>query len=257
MHWVDRVSRAARTMLAIVAVAFVSELAVAFVVGRWQGVPGPGRLAVLHAVVLALTIAPPVYFLVLRPLRREGERRIAAETRARRAGRLALTDPLTEVLNRRGIKASLLEAMAQAERYGRPLSVAMLDLDGFKQVNDLYGHACGDDVLRRAVQIVREQLRKPDRLGRYGGDEFLIVLPETASEAATAMSRRIGAAMRESAFEVNGEPVLLSACFGEVEFLPGESMGALLERVDIGLYVAKAERAERLLETVAGQPARQ
>ena len=204
MQWVDRVSRAVRTMLAIVAVAFVSELGVTFVVGRSQGAAGLGWLAVLHAVTLALTIAPPVYFLVLRPLRREAERRIAAEQRARQADRLALTDPLTEVLNRRGIKASLLEAMAQAERYERPLSVAMLDLDGFKRVNDLYGHSCGDDVLRRAAQVVRDQLRSPDRFGRVGGDEFLVVLPETDTEAAKAMSGRIAAALRSSAFEVKG-----------------------------------------------------
>ncbi len=230
-------------MLAIVAVAFVSDVLVMLVIGRWLGAEALGRLAVLHAVALALTIAPAVYFLVLRPLRREGERRVAAEQRARRADRLALTDPLTEVLNRRGIKAGLLEAMAQAERYGRPLAVAMMDLDGFKRVNDLHGHAAGDDVLRRAARAVRQQLREPDRFGRFGGDEFLIALPETDMAAARAMSERIGAALAGTSFDLPGEPLALSASFGLVEFRHEESLQALLERVDADLYEAKAARA--------------
>jgi diguanylate cyclase (GGDEF)-like protein len=232
-------------MLAIVAVAFVSDILVLIVIGRWLTAEELGRLAVIHAFALALTIAPAVYFLVLRPLRREGERRVAAEQRARRADRLALTDPLTEVLNRRGIKAGLLEAMAQAERYGRPLSVAMLDLDGFKRVNDLHGHAVGDDVLRRAAHAVREQLRGPDRFGRFGGDEFLIALPETGITAARAMSERIAAALAATPFALPGGALALSASFGLVEFRHEESLQALLERVDADLYAAKAARAER------------
>lgn len=235
-------------MLAIVAVAFVSEAVVTFVVGRWLGLAGVGPLAILHAV----TVAPPVYFLVLRPLRQEGERRMEAERRARRANRLALTDPLTEALNRRGIKASLLEAMAQAERYRRPLSIAMVDLDGFKRVNDLYGHPSGDGVLRRAAHVVRQQLRAPDRLGRFGGDEFLIVLPETGIESALAMGQRIAAALRDSAFEVKGDAVVLSASVGQVEFRYGEGMVALLERVDSSLYAAKAARSKPPSEVGAG-----
>ena len=229
-------------MLAIVAVAFVSELVVAFVVGHWLAVSWPGRLAMLHAVGLALTIAPPVYFLVLRPLRREGERRLAAERRAREADCLALTDPLTGVLNRRGIQASLLEALAQAERYERPLSVAMLDLDGFKRVNDLYGHSAGDEVLRSAARVIRDQLRRPDRIGRFGGDEFLIVLPETGLAAARAMSARINAALRDRIFTARGEPLAVSTSCGEAEFRPGERLAVLLERVDARLYAAKSER---------------
>lgn len=229
-------------MLAVVAVAFVSELVVAFVVSRWLGLAWPGRLAMLHAVGLALTIAPPVYFLVLRPLRREGERRIAAERHAREADRLALTDPLTGLLNRRGIMANLLEAIAQAERYERPLSVAMLDLDGFKRVNDLHGHTAGDDILRRAAQVICAQLRRPDRIGRYGGDEFLLVLPETGEEAARAMGERIAAALRRTAFGVKGQSLTLSASFGLVGFRADESLAALLERVDASLYAAKAAR---------------
>jgi diguanylate cyclase (GGDEF)-like protein len=232
-------------MLAIVAVAFVSELVVTFVLGRWLGVAGSTQLALFGAIALALTIAPPVYFLVLRPLRKEGERRLAAERHARYADRLALTDSLTEVMNRRGIKSALLQTMAQADRYERPLSVVMMDLDGFKSVNDLYGHSVGDDVLQRASRVVGGQLRTTDRLGRFGGDEFLIVLPETRLAAARALSERIADALRTSRFEVRGRQLHLSASFGQVEFGRGESLQALLERVDRALYAAKGARSAR------------
>ena len=238
-------------MLAIVAVAFVSELVVAFVVGRWLGVAWPGRLAMLHAVGLALTIAPPVYFLVLRPLRREGDRRIAAERHAREADRRSLTDLLTGLLNRRGIEASLLEAIAHAERYGRPLAVAMVDLDGFKRVNDVHGHVAGDVILRDAARVIRDQLRGPDRIGRFGGDEFLMVLPETGIAAARAMGERIGEALRGADFAVKGEPLVLSASCGQVEFRCDESLASLLERVDSSLYAAKAARQEASREAGA------
>lgn len=231
-------------MLAIVAAAFVSELVVASVVSRWLDIVWPGRLAMLHAVGLALTIALPVYFLVLRPLRGEAERRIAAERHARAADRLALTDPLTGVLNRRGIEASLLEAIAQAERYGRPLSIAMLDLDGFKRVNDQGGHAAGDEILRRAAQVIREQLRSPDRIGRFGGDEFLIVLPESDLTAARAMSGRIDGALCGAAFAAQGQPFVLSASLGQAEFRREESVATLLGRADRSLYESKAARPE-------------
>ena len=177
--------------MAIVAVTVAAELLVMLFLGQVAGWSRPLRFALLDAVLLALVIAPPVYFMVRARLRHEFDRRFDAERRAAIAAQLAITDPLTEALNRRGIEARLLEAMAQADRYERPLAVAMLDLDGFKQVNDEHGHTAGDEALRQVVRVVRGALRTPDRLGRYGGDEFLIVLPETTLPAAKGLSARI------------------------------------------------------------------
>jgi diguanylate cyclase (GGDEF)-like protein len=85
-------------------------------------------------------------------------------------------------------------------------------------------------------------MRSPDRFGRFGGDEFLIVLPETGAEATAAMIERLGAALRSAVFEVRGERIALSASFGQVRFRPGESLQTLLGRVDECLYDAKAAR---------------
>lgn len=226
-------------MLAIVVVVFVVELAVMAVLTYLQGEAWPFRFALLDAALLAVLVAPPVYLLVLRPLRREYERRLEAQRRAQLSNQLAMTDPLTGVLNRRAIKAALLEAMAQADRYHRPLSLAMLDLDGFKKVNDVHGHTAGDEALRLVVQVVQKRLRAPDRLGRFGGDEFLILLPETRLPDAHKLTSRVSDLLRESLFDVHGLSLRLTASIGEVEFEPGESLESLLERVDRALYRAK------------------
>ncbi len=227
-------------MLAIVMVTFAAELVLMLALGRLADGAGPPHIALLDAALLSLFIAPPVYLLVLRPLRKEYERRLEAERRAASAGRLAMTDSLTGVLNRRGIKAGLLEAMAQADRYGRPLSVAMLDLDGFKLVNDAHGHSAGDEVLRKVVALVHEGLRGPDRLGRFGGDEFLLVLPETPLDAARKLTDRITALLRRTDFEVDHGRLHLSASIGATEFERAETLEALLARVDRELYRAKS-----------------
>lgn len=230
-------------MLAIVAVVVAAELLVMAGLMLWLGQLWKFRLALLDAILLALVIAPPVYFLVLRPLRSELEKRLEAQRRARLSDRLAITDPLTGALNRRGIKASLLEAMAQADRYQRPLSIAMLDLDDFKYVNDRYGHSMGDEALRQVVRVVSRSLRSPDRLGRFGGDEFLLLLPETRLPEAHKLIARISKVLRETEFDVHGTRLDLTASIGAIEFRPGEPLQSLLTRLDQKLYRAKEDSA--------------
>ncbi len=239
MHWSARLARADRVMAAVVAVTVAAEFILMAGLGQFLGWSGTLRLALVNALLLALLIAPPIYFLILRPLRLEYEMRVEAERRAAEAGRLAVTDALTGALNRRGIKARLLEAMAQAERYRRPLAVAMIDLDGLKGINDRWGHAAGDRALAELVAVVRAGLRSPDRLGRYGGDEFLLVLPETPLPAARTLTRRIEDVLRRTEVDLEDGRLRLSAGIGTVEFEPGETMDTLLERADRALYAAK------------------
>ncbi len=143
----DEALAAAKAMLAIVAIAFAADLLILWLLDRLGQMHLPGWVLGSAALALALVIAPGIYYLVLIPLRREYERRLEAEGRAQEMTRLAITDPLTHTMNRRGITVALLDAMAQAERYDTPLTVAMADIDHFKDVNDRYGHEAGDRAL--------------------------------------------------------------------------------------------------------------
>ena len=118
-------------MFAIVAIAFIAQLLILVGVVSLGGAEISTQAIFLDALLLALVIAPPIYWLVLKPIRREFEKRIAAERVAQDMTRLAITDALTRLMNRRGITVNLIDAMAQAERYDHPLSIAMADIDHF------------------------------------------------------------------------------------------------------------------------------
>ena len=154
-------------------------------------------------------MAPPTYWLVLIPLRREYEKRLAAESAVENLSKLAITDALTRIMNRRGITVALLDAMAQSERYNAPLCVAMADIDHFKPVNDTHGHAAGDRVLTEIAGIFSDTLRMPDKVGRYGGEEFLIILPHTTLAGGRKIAERLRAAVSRWQFGIDGKKLKL------------------------------------------------
>src|SRR3954469_2862424 len=117
-----------------------------------------------------------------------------ATTRAEAAQERAMTDALTGLLNRYGLQHVLAHEHAEARRYNRPLSSLMIDLDNFKTVNDTYGHAAGDIALQQVAGILHEAVRGSDTVFRHGGEEFLVLLPETDLEGATALAEKIRAA---------------------------------------------------------------
>jgi diguanylate cyclase (GGDEF)-like protein len=149
--------------------------------------------------------------------------------------RLSVIDPLTGLFNRRHIEQKLADEIARSERHGHPLTVILFDLDSFKRVNDTHGHPAGDCVLRAFADRLRKATRGSDVAGRYGGDEFLIILPECRGEGVQYVFNRLN----ELAVEVEGStlPVLYSA--GWANYLTGETLIELLTRADDALYVSK------------------
>lgn len=148
--------------------------------------------------------------------------------------RLARTDALTGLPNRRYLEEALAAEVARAHRHGGPLAVAIFDVDHFKTVNDVNGHAAGDETLRVIAMMAREVARSSDLVGRFGGDEFVFLLPQTDVDGASELVWRL---VREVRAKWTSPRVTLSA--GIAALLPGESAGALLARADAALYEAK------------------
>ena len=235
----SEVLSAAKAMLAIVAITFVAELLI------MQGLSylGITQLAAhvlfIDAIILAVVIAPPIYWLVLNPIHREYEKRLMAESEAEEMSRMAITDTLTHIMNRRGITVGLLDAMAQAERYRTPLTVAMADIDHFKEINDTYGHEAGDRVLKDVAAILSDALRMPDKVGRYGGEEFLIVLPHTSLVQGRKIVERIRASVSKWSFDLGSKKIHLTISIGVCQFKSGEDLEQLMSHADKALYDAK------------------
>ncbi len=151
---------------------------------------------------------------------------------------IAIMDSLTAIYNRHYIFERLPEELLQAKRYGYPLSVALIDIDHFKQINDSFGHLYGDLVLQRISQVMKEMLRTGDLLCRYGGEEFLVILPHTRLEQALTYANRL----RESVAALSWDkPELIVTLSGGVAEYRGESETLLLNRADTCLYQAKSQ----------------
>ncbi len=150
------------------------------------------------------------------------------------------TDPLTLLPNRRWIIADLQRQVTYSERYGAPLSISMIDLDHFKDINDTHGHMAGDQVLRFIASEMRDRIRQPDEIGRYGGDEFLVILPNTAVTAAAEQATRLCQQVRSTPV-ISGKDVLsISLSIGIAQYRPNaDDWQTLLGRADQALYQSK------------------
>lgn len=149
---------------------------------------------------------------------------------------MSITDPLTGVYNRRFLQETLLKELYRAERHGDPFSLIMLDLDRFKRVNDRYGHEAGDRVLRHVVALIQNRIRSSDCLARWGGEEFMLLLPHTELVAAKALAETLLQDLGES--EVSGVG-RVSASFGVTTGQPGDTVERLEQRADALMYAAK------------------
>ncbi len=153
---------------------------------------------------------------------------------------LAVTDPLTGIDNRRHFFTQGEREFTRTLRYGRTLSALMFDLDHFKRVNDRFGHRAGDEVLRAVAGIFRRELRTIDLLGRYGGEEFAALLPETPLDAALIAAERLRTAVEHSEIILSGEELLaVTVSVGVAERQEKDTLDTLLDRADQAMYKAK------------------
>lgn len=157
--------------------------------------------------------------------------------------RLAVTDDLTGLNNRRGFFDLARREMERAERTHRPVTALMLDLDGFKRVNDTFGHAVGDEVLRHLADRCRRAVRDIDLVGRYGGEEFCILLPETDLKTAMDVAERIRASIADEPFDTAVGPLAIRISIGLAlaSEKGGETVETLLDRADTAMYGVKQE----------------
>ncbi|MGY2289968.1 GGDEF domain-containing protein [Pseudomonas sp. SDO528_S397] len=164
----------------------------------------------------------------------------------RAATRSAQCDPLTQTGNRIAMDQALQREIEMSRRHVQPLSLLMLDIDHFKHINDTYGHAVGDQVLKAVATAIKNQLRNVDMVFRFGGEEFLILLSNTGREAASMVGERLRQAAQAQNYRADEVQIELTVSLGCATLLAAESAESLLRRADNALYVAKREGRNRL-----------
>jgi diguanylate cyclase (GGDEF)-like protein len=198
-----------------------------------------------------LTIAGPSF---------DEEQRLAASSLASHAAialenarlrriveRQALVDGLTGIANRRQCEDALVAEIARAERLDSTLTLVLADLDDFKAVNDAHGHAVGDDVLRTFADVLRSTVRDTDLAGRWGGEEFLLLLPGAEAVGAAQLADRVREAFAErSSIGRDGEIVTVTCSFGVAQYRPGDTQRELFGAADRALYQAKRAGKNRV-----------
>ncbi|ABV88067.1 GGDEF domain-containing protein [Shewanella pealeana] len=192
------------------------------------------NIAFFLATFIPLTIAPivswPLISLLMKVDSLEKEMRL-----------LASLDPLTELLNRRAFFRDAELYIHRAKQEGRMLSVIALDLDKFKAINDCYGHSAGDAVLRHFSTTIRANCRTSDLMGRLGGEEFALLLPNTSASAAYALAERLHQALRLTAIQYGHSTMRYTVSIGVISVVPQktDNIEALLNKADRSLYLAK------------------
>ncbi len=159
---------------------------------------------------------------------------------------LATEDPLTRLLNRRGLQDAVYVSLASAARQRSPTSAIMLDIDHFKQVNDSFGHDTGDRVLQQIAVILQRMSRASDVVSRFGGEEFLLILPDTPAEAARALAERIRASIAAEALLVDGQRIAITVSLGVTTIAGETDLDQLASEADQAMYQAKRAGRNRV-----------
>ncbi len=251
-----------RHLLALMGLSALEALLMTSYVIRGLDVDARMAELVLLVVLLGVALQVCLYGSVQAALRTKIRERTESLDRAMRELRLANAalaserdaaasrasqDELTGIFNRRHLEGELAVQIARSKRRGAPLTVALLDIDHFKRINDLFGHGVGDQALRHVAGVMSRNIRGGDVLGRYGGEEFLLIMPDTEVQSAAVLCNRLRDAVRASRPEGLREdrPVTLSG--GLAELQPQEQREDLIQRADVALYQAKAEGRDRIV----------
>jgi diguanylate cyclase (GGDEF)-like protein len=164
---------------------------------------------------------------------------------------LSRTDPLTGLWNGRAFRERLTEEVARARRYGDPLCLLLIDVDGLKAINDRGGHTAGDAALVRVAEALRRAARRTDLASRWGGDEFALLAPSTAAEAAATLGERVRALVRDTS-RMAGEEMTVSVGVAALAAEDDDAGERLRARADAALYAAKREGRDRVVR--GGRP---
>ncbi len=167
-------------------------------------------------------------------------------TANRQLAEVARRDPLTSLLNRRGFSDEAQAELGRFVRTGREPSLILADLDSFKEFNDQNGHACGDYVLQKVARLLGDRVRNMDELARWGGEEFMLLLPETSSEGAAQAAEKLRSVIESHEFEYDGLQLSVTMTFGISTFRSGETLEACIARADAALYKGKEAGRNRV-----------
>ena len=168
------------------------------------------------------------------------------ETQLAEMSNLVREDPMTHSLNRRGLDDEFARESARADRYRAPFSIALIDIDNFKALNDKRGHQTGDEALIHLVKVTKDELRITDHVARLGGEEFLIMMPNTGRDEAARIITRLQRSLTKKYFLDQNEQVLITFSAGVAERTQGESQDAAIARADAAMYEAKRTGKNRV-----------
>ncbi|MEO8010736.1 MAG: diguanylate cyclase, partial [Dokdonella sp.] len=226
----------------LLVVTVLSSLQTLGVFVHWTSLNDLGiATAAFEALVLSLGLA---------------DRALAMRRDRERVGVLAETDPLTGLCNRRAWLDRAQALLDSTQRDAHPFCVMFLDLDRFKQLNDSGGHEAGDAALVRVAELMRSAMRHREVIGRYGGEEFVVALPDCALPAAVDVAARVRKSIEDQAIALGIEGRVLTTCIGVAERSPGETLSRLIARADAAMYVAKSEGRNRVVVANSRAPPR-
>ncbi len=166
---------------------------------------------------------------------------------------LSRIDPLTRLFNRRAMIERIESEQRRSARNESGFSLLLSDIDHFKQVNDQYGHNCGDAVLKGVAGTLKDRIRGGDQVGRWGGEEFLLLLPDTRLDGAAVLAESLRSAVESLSFECEDRPLKVTMTFGVMACTPGDSIDDCIRKADEALYRGKAAGRNRCVAYEAGE----